>query len=176
MASSRVVVGKGKQPAGAPYSRGFRRTIARMRRWLPALLALAPCAALSATIAINEPWLRPASKGSSSEVFMELGVSERATLVDVRSPVAANVALAQGSRRSAPPFALELPAQQPVALAAGGTRIVLTRVARPLARGDRVPLTLVLRYADGTTQDVEVDAEVRRRSPSEDHGHGGHRH
>ena len=71
---------------------------------------------------------------------------------------------------------VELPAQQPVALAAGGTRIVLTRVARPLARGDRVPLTLVLRYADGTTQDVEVDAEVRRRSPSEDHGHGGHRH
>src|SRR5690349_15756729 len=106
-----------------------------MHRWL-ALLALAPCAALSATIAINEPWLRPAAKGGSSEVFMELGVSERATLVDVRSPVAAKVALAQGPRKSAPPFAYDLPAQQPVFLAAGGTRIVLSGVARALARGD----------------------------------------
>ena len=31
-------------------------------------------------------------------------------------------------------------------------------------------------HEDGTMQDVEVDAEVRRRSPFEDHGHGGHRH
>jgi len=55
-----------------------------------------------------------------------------------------------------------------------GTRIVLARVERTLKRGDRVPLTLVLKYADGATQDIEVDAEVRRRSPSEDHG--VHRH
>jgi copper(I)-binding protein len=144
-----------------------------MRRFL-CLLALAPAASLAAVISVNEAWLRPAAAGASTEAFMELAVSQDATLVEVRTPVAANIALAQGKDRGRPPFALPLAAQEPLLMDARGTRIELFRVERALKRGDRVPLTLVLRYADGTTQDVLVDAEVRTRSPSEDHGH--HRH
>ena len=146
-----------------------------MHRWL-FLLAMAPVASLAAVISLNEPWVRPAAAGASTEVFMELSVSESATLVDVRTPVGTKIALAQAGRRQAPPFRLELAARVPLLMRDRGTRIVLGRVERTLKRGDRVPLTLVLRYADGTTQAVEVDAEVRRRSPSEDHRHGGHRH
>lgn len=144
-----------------------------MLRWL-ALLAFAPSAVLAAVISVNEPWMRPAAAGGATEVFMELAVSERATLVDVRTSVASRVTLAQGGQRRAPPFELELAARETLVMRDRGTRIVLSRLERALRRGDRVALTLVLRYADGTTQDVDVDAEVRRRSPSEDHGH--HRH
>ena len=144
-----------------------------MRRWL-ALLAFAPVASLAAVISVSEPWVRPAAAGASTDAFMELTVSQDATLVDVRTPVATKVALARGRDRSAPPFALPLAAQRTLLMSERGTRIVLSRIDRPLKRGERVPLTLVLRYADGTTQDIEVDAEVRRRSPSEDHG--VHRH
>jgi copper(I)-binding protein len=81
------------------------------------------------------------------------------------------VALARGGERRPAPFALSLAAQEPLLMKARGTRVVLGRVERPLKLRERVPLTLVLRYADGTAQEIPVDAEVRRRSPSEDHGH-----
>ena len=87
----------------------------------------------------------------------------------------ARTALARGGQRQAPPFALRLGARETLLMRDAGTRIELRRVLRPLTRGDRVPLTLVLRYADGTLQEVEVDAEVRRRSPSDEH-RGAHRH
>jgi len=135
-----------------------------------------PAASFAAVISVNEPWVRPAAAGAASEVFMELAVSENALLVEVRTPLATKVVLAQGKHRRAPPFALRLAARETLLMRDGGTRIVLGRVERALKLGDRFPLTLVLRYEDGTMQDVEVDAEVRRRSPFEDHGHGGHRH
>ena len=138
------------------------------------LVALLPAWSFAAVITVNEPWMRPAAKGASTDVFMELTVSERAAIVDIRTPAAAKIAVAKGSRRVAPPFPVDLVAQETLLMRDAGTHIVLSGLARALKRGDRVPLTLVLAYADGTTQDIEVDAEVRRRSPSEDHG--VHRH
>jgi copper(I)-binding protein len=140
-----------------------------------ALLALAPLTSLAAVIAVNEPWVRPAPEGTYTLAVMELAVSEPATLIDVRTPVAAKVALGRGKQRQAPPFALPLAAKETLVMRDAGTHIVLERVERTLKRGERVPLTLVLRYADGTTQEVQVDAEVRRRSPTDDH-RGAHRH
>ncbi|MFO1305503.1 MAG: copper chaperone PCu(A)C [Burkholderiales bacterium] len=139
-----------------------------------ALATAAPLDGAAAVVAVNEPWLRPAAKGASTEAFMEITVSEAATLVDVRSPAAPKIALASGKARSGPPFALSLEAGQPLRMEARGTHLVLAGVTRALARGERVAFTLVLRYADRTTQEIPVDAEVRRRSPSQDHG--VHRH
>lgn len=165
---------QGEQPGRLRYSARFRRTIGPMHRWL-AILAFAPLTSLAAVVAINEPWVRPAALGATTFAFMELTVSESATLVDVRTPVARSTALARGGQRQAPPFALRLGARETLLMRDAGTRIELRRVLRPLTRGDRVPLTLVLQYADGTLQEVEVDAEVRRRSPSDEH-RGAHRH
>ena len=153
------------------YDRPMFRPLALLS--LAAALAASPACA-AAVIAVSEPWLRPAAKGASTEAFMEIVVSEAATLVDVRSPVAARIALASGKTRSAPPFALALTGGDPLRMESRGTHLVLTSVDRALKRGERVAFTLVLRYADGTMEDVPVDAEVRRRSPSADHG--VHRH
>jgi copper(I)-binding protein len=106
---------------------------------------------------------------------MVLASSEDVTLVDARCTLAARVALVSARQRQSPPFALALPAQANVALAPGGTRIALLALAQPLKLGQRVPLTLVLRHADGSVQDIDVDAEVRRRSPRADH-EAKHRH
>jgi copper(I)-binding protein len=141
---------------------------------LIAVALVASSSSLAAVVAVNEPWVLPAAKGAATQAFMEITVSESATLVDVRSPVAAKVALASGKARAAPPFSLSLAAREPLQMDARGTHLVLTGVERALKRGERVAFTLVLRYADGTTQEVPVDAEVRRRSPSRDHG--VHRH
>ena len=144
-----------------------------MHRWL-CLLALAPVASLAAVITVNEPWIRPVAAGGATEAFMELTVSESATLVDVRTSAARRVELVQGRQRRAAPFALPIAARERVLMRPRDTHIVFFGVGRTLKRGDRVAFTIVLRYADGTTQDFEVDAEVRRQSPSDDHR--AHRH
>jgi copper(I)-binding protein len=132
-----------------------------------AFLANAPVDA--GVFSVAEPWTRPAAAGASTEAFMELTSSEGTMLVEVRSPVAREVRLVSGKSRQSAPFAVALPARATVLLAPGGVRLQLAQLARPLKLRDRVPMTLVLRHADGTMQEIAVDAEVRRRSPSEDH-------
>jgi copper(I)-binding protein len=134
-----------------------------------ALLALSGPAG-AAGVNITEPWVRPAAAGETTEAYLRILSSEDATLVDARSPAARATALVTASKRTPPPFSLALPAKETVRLKAGGVRLALVQVAHPLKVSERVPITLVLRYADGRTQDIEVDAEVRRRSPSADHG------
>jgi copper(I)-binding protein len=131
---------------------------------------LSPAAGCAAVFTVNEPWVRPAAAGGASEAYMELTSSEEATLVDARCAIASRISLVTGQRRKPPPFALALPARTTVTLAPGGVHIALADVERSLKRGERVAFTLVIRNKDGSTRDIEVDAEVRRRSPSADHG------
>ena len=95
--------------------------------------------------------------------------SDGATLIGVRSPIAGSVALVGAEGKRASPMALPLPAGATVALAPGKFRIALGRIARTLRVGDRVPLTLVVRDVSGASQEIDVDAEVRLRSPTDDH-------
>lgn len=142
-------------------------------RWLTtailgALIAFAN-APQCAVFQVIEPWVRPATAAATTEAYMQLVSSDRTTLVGVRSSVASRVELATGQKRTAPPFAVALPAGTTVALAPGGTRIVLRQLVHPLKLGQHVPITLVLQHADGSEQQIEVEAEVRRRSASDDH-------
>jgi copper(I)-binding protein len=122
-----------------------------------------------AVFTVTEPWVRPAGAGQSTVAYMELMSSAGATLVEVRTPAASAVALQDAKRRTAPSMALTLPARQPVALAPDGHRLLLRALKQPLRPGDRVPLVLVVRAPDGVAQEINVDAEVRRRSPTDDH-------
>jgi copper(I)-binding protein len=97
---------------------------------------------------------------------MELMSSDGATLVGVRSPVAASVAL-HGARGS--PIALSLPAGATVALAPGKRRLTLGKLESALRVGDRVPMTLTVRDRTGATREIDIDAEVRLHSPTFDH-------
>ena len=115
-------------------------------------------------VTVSQPWVRPVAAQGTTRAFLVLGSSNDATLVAARSPIA-DVDLVRGEQRAQ---GVPIEAGKPVPMSDRGPHLVLRRVARALKLGDRVPLTLTLRHADGRVQDIDVSAEVRRRSPIDD--------
>jgi copper(I)-binding protein len=143
---------------------------------------LAGCLALSvwaadahALFIVNQPWVRPAAQGRSTEAYMDLTSTEGAALVGARSDAAAFVAIPTPGKSAGDVGRLRLPANAMIRLAPGGYRIVLSKLVRPIKLGERVMLTLTIEGADGARQDIPVNAEVRLRSPLDDErrAHGG---
>jgi copper(I)-binding protein len=137
-----------------------------------ALLLLAPSA--SALFIVNQPWMRPAARGQSTEVYMNLTSTDGATVVAVRTDEAAAVAIVGPGKGAV--GSLPLPAGTVVALAPGKARLALTRLVRSVELGDIVGLTLTVEGTDGTRQDIPVRAEVRMRSPLDDEKRAHHTH
>jgi copper(I)-binding protein len=134
------------------------------------VLALVLSAAQArAVFVVTEPWVRPAGRSQTTEVFVNLTSTEGATLVALRSDAAATAAVHAAGQGKAELTRLPLPAGITVALAPGRTRIVLEELARTLRLGDRVVFTLTVEAADGTRREIPMDAEVRLRSPTDDH-------
>ena len=159
----------------------FRRVdgnVAAMDKRLPhgrnlalvVVLAAVPIAASAAGLFIvTEPWVRVAPNARSAEAYMQLKSTEGATVVGVRSDVAANVTLRPPGETRATASAIRLPAGVTVMLAPGAYRLVIPTLDRALKLGDRVPFVLTIETADGSRQEIPVDAEVRKRSPTDDH-------
>jgi copper(I)-binding protein len=156
----------------------YRAVPRRLRRlavpWGLVLTLLAPDA--SALFVVNQPWVRPAGRGQSTEAYMNLTSTDGATLVSVRSDDAGTVAIRVTGNVARTVPSLPLPPGSPVALAPGKHRLMLTGLARRLRLGERLALTLTIESTDGSRQDIPVFAEVRRRSPLDDEMHAHHAH
>lgn len=153
-----------------------RPTITRQ----PLLLALACCGLLStwnasaaALFVVREPWVRvDTTNTSQASAFMQLTSTGGAVLAGVRSAAAQEIELRSGMPpRDRRVERLALTAGKIVALSPAGPRVALTGLRTPLHLGDRVPITLTIDNADGTRQEIDVQAEVRLHSPLEDHQH-----
>jgi copper(I)-binding protein len=129
-----------------------------------ALAFAATGACATAVVTVSQPWVRPAAAHAMTRAFLVLGSSTDATLVAARSPIAQVVLM----RGAAPMDGIAVAAGKPVPMSDAGPHLALRGVARALKLGDRVPLTLTLRHADGRVQDIDVSAEVRRHSPIDD--------
>ena len=106
---------------------------------------------------------------------MQLRSSEGETVVGVRSDdVGEVVMLARGKTRAAV-TRIDLPAGEIVPLAPGQVRLGVGKLGKPLKLGDRVRFVLIVEAANGATREIPVNAEVRRRSPTDDHI-GNHKH
>ena len=138
------------------------------------LCVLAPDA--SALFIVNQPWLRPAKSGQSTEMYMNLTSTEGATLVAVRTDEAAAIQIRGPGKGARTLDALPLPAKTLVALAPGKTRLVVIKLARTVKLGERVAVTLTIEGADGARQDIPLLAEARMRSPYDDELLSHHRH
>jgi len=153
-------------------------TMSSISRLAAALLLAAASMPAWAVFSVSEPWVRAQSDGRTADVFLKLRTSEPLVLVAVDSFAARKVSLERADKRRLD--RLELPANQPVELSASDTRIRLSGLVRKLKMGEYVPLTLVFRAPDGSTQNFFVNAEVRLHSPIEDelsgHDHGSHTH
>lgn len=118
---------------------------------------------------VTEPWVRPAFAGQSTTAFMELMSTSGGKLIDVDCALAGSLALRAANGQLLTPLELSLPAGSVVRFTPKAYRLELRAVTRTLRVGDRLPLGLTVRNPDGSTQAIPVDAEVRRRSPSDDH-------
>jgi copper(I)-binding protein len=138
---------------------------------------LLACAAASGMLAaeaasvfvVTEPWVRVAPDGRSAEVYMQLRSSDGTAVVGARSDAAAGVTMLSPGAGRAIAARIALPPGETVLLAPGAQRLAIGKLGRALKQGDRVALVLIVEGADGTTREIPVDAEVRRRSPTDDH-------
>jgi copper(I)-binding protein len=157
----------------------MNRRLAAIALFAQALVATSAHAVFSVT----EPWVRTASDGRNADVFMKLRSTDEVSIVSVDSFAAKSVTLHTGSS-TRPAQSMVLPANQVVELKPQEAHIRLAGLVRRLKMGEHVPLTLIVRGANAQDQKIFVNAEVRRRSPTEDeldpkghvHGPGAHRH
>ena len=122
---------------------------------------------------VNQPWVKPGTR--NTEGYMILTSTEGATLIGVRSSIAAQVSLRGPGGHGRGRASIALPAGAAVALRPGAERIVLTGLAHALKPGDRVALTLQIENAAGGREEIAVDAEVRTEWPF-DAERRAHRH
>lgn len=135
-------------------------------------LLLAAGAALAQAVKVDDAWARASVPGQQATgAFMTLTAPAGARLVGVSSPVAGVAEMhemaMQGDvmkMRAIP--ALELPAGKPVQLKPGGYHLMLMDLKAPLAAGSTVPLTLLLRDAQGAELRQPLQVPVRAAAPA----------
>ena len=145
-----------------PTGRHTRRSAA----WFLGVALALGAGETSALFIVNQPWVVPAAKGRSTAVYMDVTSTEGAALVGASSEASASVSI-RGPQAASRMARLALPAREMVRLAPKGYRLVLERTTRPIKRGERVRLTLIIEAADGSQQEIGIDAEARFDSPLE---------
>lgn len=148
----------------------------RSSRYLPLMAAICTCWSLSAPeaaaiLVVSQPWVRLSPDQRSAEIYMELKSTDGAVLVGVASFAANVIGFKSPSQNQRAAREIALPANVVVQLAPAGFRITLSRFTKPPKLGDLVPIILKIRNADGTPQEISVNAEVRLRSALEDELH-----
>lgn len=138
------------------------------------LLLLAALPAM-AQVTVSEAWVRgTVAQQKATGAFMTLSAAQDSRLVGASSPAAGMVevhemSMANDVMRMRQIDSLALPAGKPVKLMPGGFHLMLMQLQRPLADGDKVPLTLEFEDAKHVRSKVTVEAVVRPLA-------GGHQH
>lgn len=150
---------------------------------LPAMAAQAAAPVPPADVQVIDPWIRPAVKGQSGTGgYMRLFSPAGTTLIGFESPVAAQAELHEMSMdgdvmRMRPIESLVLPVGQAVDLKPGAHHLMLMNLTQPLKVGDKVPLVLKFKGADGQLKAVSVMVPVARSGrtpPAASAASGGH--
>lgn len=142
------------------------------------LLALAGATA-TAQITISEPWVRGTVPGmKSTGAFMQIVSKSDTRLVGAASPAAKTVEVHEMSivddvMRMRAVASVPVSAGKPLELKSGGYHVMLIDLAKPLAPGASVPLTLTFEGSDGKRETVQVQARVRPLSAAASTGSAG---
>lgn len=135
--------------------------------------------AAQAPLAVDGAWARATVQGQmGTGAFMRLTARAPLTLVGASSPVAGvaevhEMKMEGDVMRMRPISALELPAGKPVELKAGGHHLMLMELKAPLKPGTEIPVTLLLRDANGQARSLQLSVPVRAAAPA---GPGAHKH
>jgi hypothetical protein len=141
-----------------------------MKRHLE-VLCIAGCALFAtqalAEVTVTEAWVRgTVAAQKATGAFMKIRSTEDAKLVGAASPSASIVevhemAMKDNVMTMRAVDELPLPAGKTVELKPGGYHVMLIDLVKPLATGDKVPVTLTIVGKDGKKSTLEVKAEVR---------------
>lgn len=144
---------------------------------LLALFVTAGAFAQQARLQVEGAWIRASASPTGTGAFMRLTAAEPLTLVGVRSPVAGvaevhEMKLDGDVMRMRALDTLALPAGKTVELKPGGLHLMLMDLKAPLQGDIRVPVTLVLRDAQGAERRLDLQVPVAARAPASA-GHSG---
>lgn len=131
--------------------------------------ALINGATTAQTVTVADAWVRATVAAQrATGAFLKLTVQGGdATLIAASSPVAGvtqihEMAMSEGVMRMREvPGGVPLKAGQSFELKPGGYHIMMMDLKQPVKAGDRVPLTLTIKQANGQQITTQVDAEVR---------------
>ena len=121
----------------------------------------------AADVTVSEAWVRgtvPAQPATGA--FMKVTSAQDAKIVAASSPAAKLVEVHEMTMKDnvmqmRAVEALALPAGQTVELKPGGYHVMLIGLVKPLAKGEKVPITLTVQGNDGKRSTTQVKAEVR---------------
>lgn len=145
------------------------------RLFLVLLASVAPFGALAQQeVTVEEAWTRAAGQGATGAGYMTLRSPSGDRLLSASSPLSPRVELHTHLRdgdvmRMRPVDSIAIPAGAEVRLQPGGLHLMLYDLARPLAPGERVPVTLRFERAGEVQIQLSVQA-AGARGPAAGHG------
>ncbi len=127
----------------------------------------------AAEVVISKPWVKGTlASARSSTAYLEFLCDEAGSIVAARSPLASSVTLQDmrfdfdgGPLRPTPVERIAFEKRRKLLLTPVSGHLVLQGLNGPVKAGDRIPLTLTLRLADGSEQEVTVEAIGRGLLP-----------
>lgn len=139
---------------------------------LSTLLTLSFSSAALAQVSVKEAWARatvPQQKVTGA--FMQITSGKDMRLVEVRSPVAANVELHKMEMdgdvmKMRAVDELALPAGKMVELKPGSYHIMLMDLKAQVKEGDMLPVTLVVEGKDKKRENIEVQVLAKTMKPA----------
>ncbi len=152
----------------------------RLFYWLLAVL-LASSNAFGDDILVEGAWSRATAPGQDvMSVDLSITSNQSAKLMGVLSDVCSRVELhhmfhENGMMKMREVESIELPAGESVDLRKNGYHLMLMGLKAPLKSGDKIPLTLTIKFADNRVKKVSAFAEVKPLKstdrPSQEHEH-----
>ena len=134
---------------------------------LTAALLAAFAQTSAAQVVVEKPWVRSTvTAQKATGAFMTLKSDKPTRLVSAESPAAKIVELHEmkmdnNVMRMQAVSGLDIVPGKPTELKPGSYHVMLIDLVKPLAPGDKVPLTLLFKGADGKDVRQQVQAEVR---------------
>lgn len=135
--------------------------------WLGLAVLLYAAQSFAGEVTASDAWSRATAPGQDSAVVgVRITSSKDAHVIAVSSPAAGSaqvhsMTMEGGMMKMRMLESLALPAGQEVVLGAGGDHLMLSNLKNPLKAGDIVPLTLTVRFADKSTEQVLIKAVVQ---------------
>jgi copper(I)-binding protein len=140
---------------------------------LTLLLALSAATAQAQNVTVNDAWVRATVPGQKATgAFMKITAKDGGTLLGASSPAAGVVQVHEMKMDAgvmsmrAVEGGLALPAGQAVELKPGGYHVMLMDLKAPLKKDTLVPLTLVVKNAQGVESKVELKVSVSAGAPA----------